>query len=76
MEERIYEILSETRPEFDFSKSSDFIGDGFLDSFDVVTIISELENSFGVIIDGLEVVPENFTSMDTIRQLVERSAKR
>lgn len=76
MENKIYEILGEIRPEFDFKESDDFIEDGFLDSFDVVTVITELENEFGVIIDGLEVIPENFTSVDSIKQLVERSSKR
>ena len=76
MEEKIYTILQETRPEFDFRESSNVVEDGYLDSFDVVTIVSELEGTFGVVIDGLEIIPENFETVDNICQLVERSAKK
>ena len=73
MRDRIYEILKATRPEFDFTSSSDFIEAGFLDSFDVVTIISELENEFNIVVDGLDVIPENFVSVDAIEELIGRS---
>ncbi len=76
MRERIFEILSEIRPEFDFHDSADFIEDGYLDSFDIVTVIDELEKSFGIIVDGLEVIPENFATVETIEDLVSRSDKR
>ena len=76
MENVIYDILAEIRPEFDFHESKNFIDDGYLDSFDVVSIISELEKRFAVIIDGLDVVPENFVSVETIVALVNKSDKR
>ena len=44
--ERIYEILSQLRPEFDFKESKDFIEEGLLDSFDIVSLVTELEDSF------------------------------
>ena len=76
MKEKIYAILQETRPEFNFQGSDNFVEDGFLDSYDVVTIVSELENVFGVVIDGLEIIPENFETVDKISSLVERSEKK
>ncbi len=76
MKEEILRILKEIRPEFDFEDSSDYIEDGYLDSFDVVTVIDELEKTFGVLIDGVEVVPENFATIDTIAALIDRSDKR
>ena len=72
MEERIYEILEEIRPEFDFKESDNFVEDGYLDSFDIVTIVSEIEANFEVIIDGLEVVPENFETVQTICKLIRK----
>jgi acyl carrier protein len=51
----IPEILKEIRPEFDFTTSSDFIGDGMLDSFDVVTLVSTLDKNFGISIPGTEI---------------------
>ena len=41
--EQIYKILEEIRPEFDFKESNDYIEDGLLDSFDMVTVVSEIE---------------------------------
>ncbi len=76
MKEKIIEILSEIRPEFDFNDSSDFIEDGYLDSFDIVTVIDELEKAFGIIVDGLEVIPENFVTVEAIEALVKKSDKR
>ena len=71
MTERIEHILSEIRPEFDFRVSANFIADGMLDSFDVVTLVSELERAFAVSIDGTEIVPENFTNLDAIEALLK-----
>ena len=54
-EQKILDILQGIRPEYDFTVSDDFIGDGLLDSFDIVTFVSELEDSFGIVIDGLDM---------------------
>ena len=40
MSEKIKKILEEIRPEFNFAESEDFIEDGYLDSFDMVTLIA------------------------------------
>lgn len=73
MDQKILEILHEIRPEFDFESSNDFVEDGYIDSFDVVTIVAEIENSFGVIIDGMDILPENFSSIENISRLIQRS---
>ena len=75
MKEQIFSILSGMRPEYDFSTSQDFISDGMLDSFDVVTLVSELEEKFSIAIDGEDNIPENFSSVDRIANLVEKSEK-
>ena len=75
MEDKILKILSEIRPEFDFTTSDDFVGDGYLDSFDVVTLVAELENVFGILIDGLDVLPENFSSVSSICELIKKNQK-
>ena len=75
MEDKILKILSEIRPEFDFTTSDDFVGDGYLDSFDVVTLVAELENAFGILIDGLDVLPENFSSVSSICELIKKNQK-
>lgn len=71
--EKIMEILKGIRPEFDFSTSEDFIEDGYLDSFDLVTLVSELDETFDISIDGLDIVPENFMSVETIADVVRNN---
>lgn len=73
MSEKIKKILEEIRPEFDFAESEDFIEDGYLDSFDMVTLIASLEENFDVVIDGIDIVPENFDSIDSIIKLLQKS---
>ena len=70
MEDKIISILIEIRPEFDFSKSVNFVEDGFLDSFDIVQMVVLLENEFNVSIDGLDIVPENFSSVKGVVDLL------
>lgn len=73
MEEKVLEILKEIRPEFDFETSTNFVEDGYLDSFDVVTVVSEIEDKFHVLINGLEVLPENFESIEAICNLIRKN---
>jgi acyl carrier protein len=73
MEDEIQRILAEVRPEVDFTASTNFVSDGLIDSYDMIEFITELERIFGVMIDGVEIVPENFANLTTIRLLVERS---
>jgi acyl carrier protein len=70
---RVGRLLRELRPEHDFSRSADFIADGLLDSFDVVSLVSGLEAEFGIRIDGLDIVPENFRDVPSIVELLKRS---
>lgn len=71
--ETILSMLSEIKPEHDFTESSDFIEDGLLDSFDLITLIDMLEEKYGIAVDGLDVVPENFCTMEAIAELVKKS---
>ncbi len=73
MEEKIFSILKEIRPEFDFEESDNFVEDGYLDSFDIVTLVSELETAFDVVIDGLDVLPENFETVQDICNLISQN---
>lgn len=71
MKERIIEILNTIRPEFDFATVDyDFIEEGLLDSFDVIALVTELDEKFSISIDGVDVLPENFGSIDKIQNLL------
>ena len=71
--ETIKKILADIRPEFDFESSTDFIEDGQLDSFDLVTLVAELDETYGISIDGLDIIPENFMSVETIAEVVKKN---
>jgi acyl carrier protein len=68
----IAEILKEIRPEFDFTASQDFVGDGMLDSYDIVTLVSDLDKAYGISISGLDIVPENFQNIASIQKLLQK----
>lgn len=73
MKEKIIEILTELRPEFDFTEKVDFIEEGMLDSFDVVSLVDELDSIYGISIDGVDVIPENFSSIESIENLLKKN---
>jgi acyl carrier protein len=73
MREQIVKILTELRPEFDFNQDVDFIEEGMLDSFDVVNLVSELDSLFGISIDGVDILPENFASVEAIENLLKKN---
>lgn len=66
----VLEVLQSIRPEFDFTTSEDFIADGMLDSFDMMNLISELDQSYGISIAGTDIVPENVRNLAAIKQLL------
>ena len=71
--EHIYSILQELRPEFDYHNSDNFIEDGMLDSFDIVSLVTELEDQYSIRIDGLDIVPENFASAAAIASIITKN---
>ncbi|SEM78455.1 Phosphopantetheine attachment site [Prevotella sp. ne3005] len=73
MKKRIVDILSDLRPEFDFNENVNFIEEGMLDSFDIVSLVDELESQFNIKINGIDVIAENFSSLDKIEALIKKS---
>ena len=70
--EKLLEILKGVRPDVDFENETALVDDGILDSFDVVSIISELDDAFGVQIRIAELDPENFNSAKSILAMIEK----
>ncbi|HTR49092.1 MAG TPA: phosphopantetheine-binding protein [Kofleriaceae bacterium] len=68
----VLEVLKSIRPEFDFATSEDFVADGMLDSFDVITLISELDKCYGISIMGTDILPENVRSLAAITRLLHK----
>lgn len=73
MKKKILELLTEIRPEFDFSASNSFIEEGMLDSFDIVALVAALDEEYKISIVGMDIIPENFSSLETIHQLLKKN---
>lgn len=67
-------ILEDLHPDVDFESCTTLIDDGIIDSFDIVSIISEINDVFDVIIPPEEIAPENFNSAQALYELIERLA--
>lgn len=65
-------ILEELRPDVDFENETGLINDGILDSFDIVSLVGELNEAFDIEIKPTDLVPENFNSAAAIFALVEK----
>lgn len=72
MREELMKILNELRPEVDFEKEQALIDDGVLDSFDIVALVGDLNDTFDVNINIEDLLPENFNSADAMIELITK----
>ena len=70
----LIEILENLPPEVDFETCTTLIDDKILDSFDIISVISEINEEFDVVIPAEEIIPENFNSAQALYDLVTRLA--
>jgi len=73
MKKEVLKTLSDLLPEQDFTRKVNFIKEGMIDSFDLVLLVSELDKKFGISIDGMDIIPENFSSLDQIVELLNKT---
>jgi len=64
--EELIQILEGIRPDINFSEETSLVDSGLLDSFDIVSIVSELNDHFDISIRVTELKPENFNSANAI----------
>ena len=65
-------ILNEIHGGVDYETCTTLIDDGILDSFDIISIITEVSSAFAVQIPANEIVPDNFNSAAALWKLIER----
>ena len=68
----LMKILNEIDDSINWEKEKAVIDDRLLDSFGVITLVSELEDAFGIEIEASEMVPENFNSAEAMYQMISR----
>ena len=68
----IIEVLEDVREDIDYEQEKKLIDDGILDSFDIRSIISALNEEFDITIPAKDIVPENFNSAEAMLAMVQR----
>lgn len=70
--DKLMRILSELNPDIDFETEDALIDGGMLDSFDIVTLVAEIDDAFGIEIPAEALIPENFNSAKAIFALIQQ----
>ena len=66
----LIEILTDLHPDVDFTAETGLIENGILNSLDIVTLITEINDKFDVMIPAEEIMPENFDSAEALWALI------
>lgn len=70
--EKLQQILTSLRPDVDFSGAEKLVDDGILDSFDIIALVGEINESFDINIQVQDLIPENFNSARAMMDLITR----
>ena len=70
--DRLMEILEEIQPDADYETCDTLIDDGILDSFAILSIVSELQDAVDITITPADIIPENFNSAEALWDMVCR----
>ena len=70
--EELIELLKDVRDDVDFENTKDLIDGKILTSFDIIQIISTLDDEYDISIPASEIVPANFNSAEAIYALVQK----
>ena len=70
--ERLLNILNGMHPDVNFETQENLIKEGILDSFDIVTLVTEITEEFDVMIRARDIIPENFNSARALYALIQR----
>ena len=69
--DELMKLLSEIRPDVDFENASRLIDDHTLDSFDIVSLVGEINDRFNIQIGVEHLLPENFNSPSAMMKLIK-----
>lgn len=71
MKEKLLAVLKELRADVDFENETALVTDGILDSFDIVSLVAELNSEFDITIGVDDLEPENFDTVDAMLELIK-----
>jgi len=68
--DELMELLEELRPDVDFANEEGLVTNNILESFDIVSLVTELNDHYDIEIKPHHLVPKNFDSAEAILALV------
>ncbi|MDE6469649.1 MAG: acyl carrier protein [Eubacterium sp.] len=69
--ERLIELLETLKPNVTFTKDTRLVDDKIFDSLGMISLVAEIANEFDVVISPMEIVPENFETVETLYEMIE-----
>lgn len=72
-DKKLIEILTAVEPGVDYQNQKDLVTSHILTSIDIVRIVIEIENKYGITFSPIDIVPENFDSADSIQLLINKT---
>lgn len=70
--EELLEILRDIDDSVDYENETALIDDHILDSFGIITLVGEIEETFDIEVDAAEMTPENFNSAKALWAMIQR----
>lgn len=70
--EKLLDILGQIRSDIDYESEKALVDDGILDSFDIVSIVSELSMEYDIDISIDDMTAENFNSAEAMYEMISR----
>ena len=70
--EELMEILEDICPDVDFEEETALVDDKVLSSFDILAIIGEISETFGITLSPAEIIPKNFNSAKSLWEMIQR----
>jgi len=68
----VKQILEELRDDIEWENANEFLRESTLDSLDMIQLVTELDKTFSISIDAVDITPDNFRNIQTISALVDR----
>ena len=69
---KLIDILTDINEDVDFANEKALVDDELIDSFDITSIITALDEEYDIKIEASEIEPENFNSVEAILETVKR----
>ncbi len=70
--DKLMEILEDICPDVDFENETALVDDQIFSSFDILSIISEISDAFGITLSPADIIPENFNSAKSLWEMIQR----